>query len=114
MLVSAGLSSQNRLDPALWGLLAALALVFTGMGLAHFSTPAPLEPLTDVPMKHYGWFFVVMVPGTFILRWFNWDGPQIVLLTAIAILVGWWASQMPVARREVIRDQYRQARTDDD
>lgn len=113
MLVSASLSSPDRLDPTIWWLVAALVLAFTGMGLAHFSSPAPLEPITDVPMKHYGWFFVVMVPGTFILRWFNWVGPQIVLLVAIAILVGWWASQMPVARLEAIRDQYREARVDE-
>src|SRR5699024_7044540 len=68
---------------------------------------------TDLPMKHYGWFFVVTVPGMFILRWFNWDGPQIVLLIVIALLVGWWASQMPVARFEAIRAQYRQADTDE-
>lgn len=114
MLVSAGLSSPNHLDPALWGLLAALVLAFTGMGLAHFSSPAPLEPITDLPMKNSGWFFVVMVPGMLILRWFNWGGPQIVLLMAIALLVGWWASQMPVARLEAVRDQYRQAQTDED
>lgn len=107
LLVSGSLSDPDRLNSALWWLLPALVLAVTGMGLAHFSTPTPLEPITDVPMKHYGWFFVIMVPGTFILRWFNWDGPQIVLLMAIAILVGWWASHMPVARREVIRDQYR-------
>ena len=113
MLASGSLPSQGHLGPALWGLLPAMVLVFIGMGLAHFSMPTPLEPITDLPMKHYGWLFVVTVPGMFILRWFNWDGPQIDLLIVIALLVGWWASQMPVARFEAIRAQYRQADTDE-
>lgn len=107
VVISSGLGSPQHLDPALWWLLAALILVFTGIGLAHFSTPTPLAPI-DVPMKHFGWFFVVMVPGMFILRWFNWDGPQIVLLLALAILIGWWASRVLPSRLEAICNQYRQ------
>lgn len=114
MLVSGSLGSPQHLDPALWWLLAALVLAFTGIGVAHFSTPEPLEPIIDVPTKHSSWSFVLLVPGMFILRWFNWDGPQIVLLLALAILVGWWASRMLTSRLEAICNQYRQALADKD
>ncbi|MDN5816349.1 MAG: hypothetical protein L0H48_11085, partial [Yaniella sp.] len=68
--------------------------------------PAPLEPITDLPMRHYAWFMVLLIPGQFILRWFSWDGPQLVVLVAFAVFAGWWASYVPVARRQMICTQY--------
>src|SRR5699024_2205837 len=109
LLMSSTLSTADRTGPGLWWLVIALVVAFTGLWISYLSMPAPLEPITEVPMRHYAWFMTLLIPGQFVLRWFDWDGPQLVILVALAVFAGWWASYVPVARRRMVCAQYEQA-----
>lgn len=112
LIASTSLSSDAEpLDPSLWVALTALVCVLAGLVLSRFCMPKPLEPIVEVPMKHTAWFMFLIIVSPFVLRWFSWDGPQIVVLAAIAIFTGWWGSYYPVARHEAIGAQYSQAPT---
>lgn len=91
----------------LWLPTIGFAVFLLGLLVQRFSTPAPLTPVTATP-PGWPWFFAAIIAAPWLLGWFDWQEPWLILLALIAATMGVWASFMPVPRQAVIQQQYRE------
>jgi hypothetical protein len=106
MIGAPAVAQANNYQP-LWPPVIGLIIFLFGLVVQRFSTPVPLAPVTATP-PGWPWFFAAVIVAPWLLGWIDWHGPWFILLVLIAATIGGWASFMPVYRRTVIQQQYRE------